>query len=148
MSDFIKVDDSQIKELQKRLARWVKVAPEEVKKVLTLGGEMVRREAQERHLNGPKMPRGVGDPMNATLGRRSSRLFQSIALRVMATKDGKFSAQVGTNVRGKDGRAYGREHELGLNGMPARPFLRPSLIKKRPKIFEMISKEFLKSYGK
>ena len=142
MSDFIKVDDSQIKELQKRLARWVKVAPEEVKKVLTLGGEMVRREAQERHLNGPKMPRGVGDPMNATLGRRSSRLFQSIALRVMATKDGKFSAQVGTNV------SYGRKHELGREGMPERPFLRPSLLKMRPRIFERIQEEFLKSYGK
>ena len=186
MSDFIKVDASKIEEFQKKLARWVKIAPKEVARVLTVGAEMVRREAQEHHLNGPKMPRGVGSEMNATLGRVSSRLFQSIAIKVLSDPNtGRFSAQVGTRV------PYGRLHEFGgkidvqsrgqlahavsgkfvsgkwaarkknrgafLNyrllgshtvNIPARPFLRPSLLTKRPKVFEMIGKEFMKSYGK
>ena len=142
MSDFIKVDDSQIKALQKKLERWVKVAPNEVKKVLLEGGWMVAKEAKTTHFRSYKMPRGVGGPSNAWLMNRTRRLSTSIMPRVTATANGQFSAQVGTNV------SYGRKHELGLEGMPERPFLRPSLLKMRPKIFERISKEFMKSYGK
>lgn len=49
---------------------------------------------------------------------------------------------VGTNV------GYARKHELGLEGLPERPFLRPSLEKKRPQVFEFIEKAMMKSYGK
>lgn len=142
MSDLAKVDAKDIDKLAKRLERWVKVAPEEVKKVLTLGARKVQTEAKTRHLSGPKMPRGLGDPDNATLAVRTGRLRSSIAIRVMALQSGKFSAQVGTNVK------YGRKHEMGLEGLPERPFLRPSLEKKRPEIFKMIEEAFLKSYGK
>lgn len=139
----VTVDAKQVDELRKKLERWVKVAPEEVAKVLRKGGEVVRTEVKAGHLSGPKMPRGVGDPMNATLAVRSGRLRGSIALRVMADKNsGKFSAMIGTNVK------YGRKHEFGLDGMPERPFLRPSLEKKRPEVFDMIREAFIKSYGK
>jgi HK97 gp10 family phage protein len=148
MSDPVKIDASQVDALRKKLERWVKIAPNEVKKVLGLGAEMVREEAQRHHLSGPRMPRGVGDMMNATLAKVSHRLHDSINYRVTALENGKFSAVVGTNVRSADGRAYGRDHELGLNGMPARPFLRPSLEKKRPAVFKMIEEAFIKSYGK
>lgn len=148
MSDPIKIDAKQVDELRKKLERWAKVAPEEVKKTLKRGAEMVRSEAKQFHLSGPKMPRGVGDATHATLAVRTGRLRSSIALRVMSLQNGKFSAQVGTNVRSKDGRPYGKIHEFGLQGMPERPFLRPSLEKKRPEVFELIAKEFMKSYGK
>jgi len=140
--DFVKVDDRAIKEFQQKVERWCRVAPEEVKKALKLGGEKVRAEVQFRHLNGPKMPRGVGDPNNATLAVRTGRLKGSIALRVMALESGKFSAQIGTNV------PYARKHEYGLEGMPERPFLRPSIEKKRPEVFDTIAKAFMESYGK
>ena len=142
MSDPIKIDAKQVDILRKKLERWAKVAPEEVKKTLRRGAEMVRSEAKQFHLSGPKMPRGVGDPTNATLAVRTGRLRSSIALRVTAMANGQFSAQVGTNV------GYGRKHEMGLEGLPERPFLRPSLEKKRPAVFDLIAKEFMKSYGK
>jgi len=142
--DFVKVDDRAIKEFQQKVERWCRVAPEEVKKALKLGGEKVRAEVQFRHLSGPRMPRGIGDPVNATLGTGSGdwRLKNSIALRVMALESGKFSAQIGTNV------PYARKHEYGLEGMPERPFLRPSIEKKRPEVFDTIAKAFMESYGK
>jgi len=144
----IKVDASQVDELRKKLERWAKVAPEEVKIALRIGGRLVENEAKDKHLRGPRMARGVGDPTNATLDRVSGRLYGSIATRVTALKTGQFSATVGTNVRSKKGIPYPRNHELGLAGMPARPFLRPSLEKKRPEVFEEIRKAFMKSYGK
>jgi HK97 gp10 family phage protein len=142
MSDFVKVDASQVEALAKKLERWAKVAPNEVKKVLTVGAMMVQEEAQRWHLSGPKMPRGVGDDTNATLAVRTGRLRSSIAYRVTALENGKFSAMVGTNV------PYGRKHEFGLEGLPARPFMRPSLEKKRPAVFKLIEEAFIKSYGK
>jgi HK97 gp10 family phage protein len=142
VSDPVKIDASQVEALVKKLERWAKVAPNEVKKVLTVGAMMVQEEAQRRHLSGPKMARGVGDYNNATLAVRTGRLRGSIAYRVTALENGKFSAMVGTNV------PYGRKHEFGLEGLPERPFMRPSLEKKRPAVFKMIEEAFMKSYGK
>lgn len=147
--EFIKVDDRGIKELQAKLERWARVAPEEVKNALRNGAEMVRAEAQFNHLNGPKMPRGItGGFANSTLGKVSGNLYSRMSIRVMANQQGKFSAEVGTNVRGKFGEPYPRYHEYGLHGMPERPFLRPSLEKKRPEVFDSIAKAFMASYGK
>lgn len=143
MSDVVKIDASQVEALAKKLERWAKVAPNEVKKVLILGGMMVQEEAQRKHFRLPKMPRGVGDPMNAWLGTKGAwRLRNSITYKVTALESGKFSAVVGTNV------PYGRKHEFGLQGMPERPFMRPSLEKKRPAVFKMIEEAFMKSHGK
>lgn len=143
MSDPIKIDASQVEALAKKLERWAKVAPNEVKKVLTIGAMMVQEEVQRKHFRLPKMPRGIGDPTNAWLGTKGAwRLRNSIAYRVSALENGKFTAMVGTTV------PYGRKHELGLEGMPERPFLRPSLEKKRPAVFKMIEEAMMKSYGK
>jgi HK97 gp10 family phage protein len=143
VSDPVKIDASQVEALVKKLERWAKVAPNEVKKVLGMGSEMVREEVQRHHLSGPRMPRGVGDPTNATLGTTGEwRLRNSINYRVTALENGKFSAVVGTNI------PYAKKHEFGLQGMPERPFMRPSLEKKRPAVFKMIEEAFMKSYGK
>lgn len=134
--------EDNLKELQDKIMRWSMVAPQEVKKVLQKGAEMVRREVQEKHFRLPKMPRGVGDPTDAWLGTSKAwRLRNSINYKV-AVKPGEFSAIIGTNV------PHGRKHELGLEGMPERPFLRPSLAKKRPEVFQMIREAYFKSYGK
>jgi len=138
----IQVDASQVEELRKKLARWAKVAPEEVKLALMRAGRLVENEAKDKHFRGYKMPRGEGHPTNAWLKVRTDRLRSSIATEVKAFSSGQFSARVGTTV------GYGRKHELGLEGMPERPFLRPSLEKKRPEVFEEIRKAFMKAYGK
>ncbi len=143
-------DEKGIEDLKNRLIRWSVVAPQDVKKVLQRGAEMVRREAQTKHFRLPKMPTGEGDPTNAWLGssepRHPWRLRRSIAIRV-TVKPGEISAQVGTSV------PYGRVHELGLPNergikMPARPFLKPSLAMKHNEVFEMIDKAWFNAYGK
>jgi phage gpG-like protein len=130
-----------IEAFRARLLRWSQIAPKEVETVLKQGAELVRREAQEKHLSGPKMPRGVGDEENATLAVQTGTLRRSISLRVHVA-EGKIQAEVGTKV------GYGRKHELGLEGMPERPFLAPSLKRKATEIFNMIRAAFFKSYGK
>jgi len=135
--------EEQLEALRKKMIRWTIVAPEEVKKALKTGAMMVQKEAQKEHFRKPKMPRGVGDPNNAWLGTASGdwRLRNSIVYRV-AARQGEFSAAVGTNMW------YARRHEFGTNGMPERPFLRPSLEKQRPNVFKHLEEKFFKSYGK
>lgn len=141
MADPIKVT-SNADVLVKKLERWAKVAPEAVKKTLSAAAMLVSGEVQLKHLSGPKMPRGVGNETTATLAVRTGRLRRSITQRVRVESSGKFSAMVGTNV------GYARKHELGLEGLPHRPFLRPSLEKKRPEVFKFIEEAMMKSYGK
>jgi len=144
----IEVDDAgSIEALRQKLLRWARKAPEEVRRVLRIGAMMVQREAQEHHLSGPKMAPGEsGGLMWSTLAVQTGRLRRSIAMRV-TVKPGEIEALVGTNV------PYGRIHELGLRNargikMPPRPFLKPSLIVMRPKIFDLIRKAAFESYGK
>lgn len=89
-----------------KLLRWSVNMPQAAKKALTEAAETVRREAQESHLSGPRMPRGVGHDTQATLAVRTGRLRRSIAIEVNV-KPGEVSATVGTNV------SYGRYHEEG-----------------------------------
>jgi phage gpG-like protein len=154
VSDFVKVDASQVEALTRKLERWAKVAPNEVKKALTIGAMMVQKEAQG-HFRLPKMPSGQGGGFHGSwLGTAAANqgkgikklkwwtLRDSINIRVMAMANGQFSATVGTKI------PYARKHEYGLEGMPERPFLRPSLEKKRPAVFKSIEEAFMRSYGK
>lgn len=181
---------SNAEELRKKFERWARVAPEEVKKVLTEGALKVQREVQKAHLSGPRMAWGVGSETNATLAPWTGRLRNSIHYRVSAEGTGKFSAMVGTNVK------YAKIHEFGgiiraknkpwlsfpsrrgithftaagklMKGgfagagrkvswgwvqvkqvkIPARPFLRPSLERKRPEVFHDFAERIMQSYGK
>lgn len=135
------VEAEGIDQMRARLLRWAADAPKEVKLVLSQGAELVRREAQEKHLSGPKMPRGVGDPNNATLAVQTGTLRRSISQRIKVAL-GDVQAEVGTGVN------YGRKHELGLGNMPERPFLRPSLERKHSEVFKLIREAFFKSYGR
>jgi len=135
----------QVEELKNRLMRWAQVAPKELEMVLRRAAELVITEVKTHHLSGPRMPRGMGYGsyawQNCTLGVVSGTLRRSINKKVTVTP-GKVSAMVGTNVK------YGRRHEFGEEGMPERPFLRPSLDKKHDEVFKYIREGFLKSYGK
>lgn len=134
--------DKELEDLKNKMMRWAAVAPEEVKKALKVGAEIVRREVQEKHFFKPKMPRGQGGTDYAWLATTGSwRLRNSIALSVTA-QTGDISAQVGTNI------PYAKQHEFGLGKMPERPFLRPSLRKKHQEVFNYLREAFLKSYGK
>ena len=134
-----------MEQLQGKIQRWMRVAPEELKKALLKGAKIATKEAQSKHLSGPKMPRGVGNPTRATLAVQSGRLRRSINERVTVTKD-RVTAQVGTNVK------YGRVHEEGLevrgHKMPERPFLRPSVEEKKPRIMEMILDAMMEAYNR
>jgi len=133
-----------MEQLQGKVQRWMRIAPQELKEVLLKGAKLVTKEAQSAHLSGPKMARGVGNPTRATLAVQTGRLRRSINERVTVTKD-RVVAQVGTNV------IYGKVHEKGLtvrgHKMPERPFLRPSVEEKKPRIMELILDGMMKAYN-
>ena len=130
-----------MEQLQGKIQRWMRIAPEQLKKALLKGARVVTKEVQSKHLSGPKMPRGMGDLTRATLAVQTGRLRRSITERVQVSRD-RVTAQVGTNV------PYGRKHEKGLEKMPERPFLRPSLEAKKSRVMEMILDGFMEAYKK
>ena len=141
-----------MEQMQDKIQRWMRIAPKELKEVLLKGAKLATKEAQSKHLSGPKMPRGVGGTTGATLAVQSGRLRRSINENVTVSKD-RVVAQIGTNVK------YGRIHEYGGTiknafgkgitvKMPERPFLRPSVKEKKPRIMELILDGFMEAYKK
>jgi len=130
-----------MEQLRDKIQRWMRVAPQALKEALLKGAKLVTKEAQSTHLSGPKMPRGLGDPTRATLAVQTGRLRRSINERVTVSKD-RVIAQVGTNV------LYGRKHEEGLEKMPERPFLRPSVEEKKPRVMELILDTMMGAYNR
>jgi len=132
-----------MEQLQDKVQRWMRIAPQQLKEALLKGAKLVTKEAQSKHLSGPKMPRGVGDLTNATLAVQSGRLRRSINENVEVSKN-RVIARVGSNV------IYAKVHEKGLtvrgHKMPERPFLRPSLEVKKPRVMEMILDSFMEAY--
>ncbi len=142
-------------EFQKKLKRFARKHPDILEVALKRGTEIVRTEAVRNHLSGPKMPRGKGSKTVATLARRSGDLAK-IQTRVKATKR-KQIAQIFSNMK------YARIHEKGgtiqhtnlfgkgisaIIKMPARPYLSPSLAKKRKDIVDIILKAMIRGYKK
>jgi len=134
-----------MEQLQDKIQRWMRIAPQALKEALLKGAKLVTKEAQSAHLSGPKMPRGLGNPTRATLAAPSGRLRRSINERVQVSKD-RVIARVGTNV------IYGKVHEKGLevrgHKMPERPFLRPSIEEKKQRIMEIIIDGFMEAYNR
>lgn len=127
--------------------------PQVVEKALNAGASLVVREAQMHHLNGPTS-RGsyaVGAGLasvtaDESLSRISSRLFRSIGKRVTVSNK-EITAEVGSNV------AYARIHEYGgLTGrghrtvMPARPYLRPSVVAQKLAVWNLIRERIMNAY--
>lgn len=151
-----------MEEIQAKITRWAIIMPEKLKQRLILACIEIVAEAQENHLSGPKMPRGVGSSTTGTLSVRSGRLRKSIHYRVTVSggisnlRKSKIVAEVGTNVK------YARIHEYGgaitnafgrgqhrMVFMPERSFLRPSIYKMQPRVVELLMKGAVEdSYGK
>lgn len=125
--------------VQKKLQRWAKDMPNEAKEALERAGYMVRRVVINEHLSGPKMPRGVGSLREATLQPRTGTLRRSI--RVRTRKAGsKVQVFIGTDVR------YALVHEQGGAHHPKRPFLAPSVNKKRSAVVDFLMRQMMESY--
>lgn len=136
-----------------KLQGMAKKMPAITEKSLNAGASLVVREAQMHHLNGPtsrgSFASAVGIsamPMGESLSRRTHRLFRSIAKRVSVSAS-QVSAEVGSNV------VYARIHEYGgltgrrhLVNMPARPYLRPSVITMKPAVYNLIRERIMDSY--
>jgi len=108
---------------------------------LKTAAEIVRGEAVQKHLSGPKMAKGKGNLKNATLARHSGDLAGSINTKVSVARS-RQSAQIGTNIK------YAHRHEFGTFGMPKRPFLTSSLEAKRQRILEVILDRLMEGYKK
>ena len=130
-----------MKQFEKKIKKWAKDEPKILENALKTAAEIVRGEAIQKHLSGPKMAKGKGSLKNATLARHSGDLAGSINTKVSVTKS-KQMAEVGTNIK------YAHRHEFGTFGMPKRPFLTSSLEAKRQRILEVILDRLMEGYKK
>ncbi len=143
-------------QFQKKLKRFGKQHPKILGVELKRATEKVRTEAVHKHLSGPRMARGQGSKKNATLARISGDLAGSVNTKVKVSKIRQV-AQIISNMK------YSRIHELGgkikhtnLFGkgikatitMPKRPYLSPSLQKKRKEIVDVLLKAMIRGYKK
>lgn len=86
------------------------------------GTGLIRQEIVEKHLSGPKMPRGIGDQENATLQPQTGYLRNSIRNDVQITNN----SVIGILFSDAE---YAIKHEKG-RGVPLRPFMRPSIARR------------------
>ena len=153
-----------MKQFEKKIKYWAKHEPSILEKALKTAAEIVRGEAIQKHLSGPKMAIGKGSLKNATLARHSGDLANSINTKVSVARN-RQSAQIGSNLK------YARIHEEGgvikpkkgkylkftVGGktiftesvtIPKRPFLSSSLEAKRQRILEVILDRLMEGYKK
>ena len=131
-----------MKTFEKKIKKWGKNNPKAIMRAFKRGTELVRGETVRKHLSGPKMAKGKGSLTSATLARRSGDLAGSINTKVFQSGT-KIAGKVGTPIK------YSRIHEKGGTSkrpMPKRPFLQPSLEKKRPEIVDIISRAIIEEY--
>ena len=129
-------------DFEKKLKRWEKQYPDDMVKAMGIASETVRTEVLTKHLTGRKMAKGVGSDSHATLGIVTGRLRASISEKIYKTTTG-IKAYVGTFI---SPTKYAKYHEYGTVYHPKRPFLAPSLQKKRKKIIEILQDAMKRSY--
>lgn len=133
---------NSMKEYEKKLKKWMKEFPDDMVVANRQAAEMVRTEVLTKHLTGKKMPRGIGSASHATLGIKSGNLRASISTWAFRTSGG-IKAYIGNMTWPLK---YAGFHEEGKGGMPARPFLKPSLKAKQKAIKEHLQKALKRSY--
>ena len=116
-----------LEQLKVKMERWTREMPRALLKALKKGGSIVVADIQANRLRGQ------------VLNVRTGTLIGSITSKQSATPRGAM-LQVGTNVW------YGRMWELG-EGVPERPFIRPSIKAKQPRVMQIILDEMMRSYG-
>jgi hypothetical protein len=131
--------EMSMEEFRDKLERWSTKFPEAAQKYLKRSAEVVREETVIKHLSGPRMPRGATSLKNATLGRVSGDLANSITTSVKR-RGGGYIAEIG-NLRMPLKYAYQWEKQRG------RPFLLPSIEAKRGDIIKMLTKAIKESYN-
>jgi len=129
-------------EYEKKLKKWMKELPDDMVVANRQAAEIVRKEVLTKHLNGRKMPKGVGSESNATLGIKSGDLRASISTWAFRTTSG-IKAYVGNLTWPLK---YAKYHEYGSSIHPKRPFLRPSLKAKKKDIIDHLVKAIKRSY--
>lgn len=129
-------------DFEKKLKRWEKDYPKDMEKAMGIAGEEVVTETVSKHLNGPKMAKGIGNDRHATLQPRSGDLKKSIIQKVYRTSSG-IVALVGNFL---NPLRYAKYHEYGSSIHPKRPFLKPSLHAKRRKIVSILKEAMMRSY--
>lgn len=149
-------------QFKRKLERFARNQPRIVHNAIKAGAEMVRTEAVTQHLSGPKMGRGVGSKKNATLQPDTGGLRTSVNTRVKRS-GGRIQGVIGTNkkyaaihehggtIRAKSApylhfKAGGQWVKTKEVTIPARPFLRPSLEKKRKKVLNLILRKLMEGY--
>lgn len=129
-----------------KMKDWMRKGPRAA--MLALRKEMMQvvGYAQEMHLSGPKMARGMGHPTLATLAAPTGRLRGSVTIDPPHMSHGSILTGIGSNV------PYGRVHELGLVvlgvKMPERPWARPSIEARRKFIVKALLKAYMRAHRK
>ena len=133
-------------QLQDKMSKWLAKGTRAAKTALRREMMSVVAYAQDMHLSGPKMTRGVGHPTLATLAAPHNRLRGSVDYEKPHMSHGSIITGIGTVV------PYGRAHEFGLMSggvkMPERPWARPSIEARRKFIVSALLKAYMKSYRK
>ena len=136
-----------LEQLKRKIERWGGVKG---RLALMRGMEMVGEEviayARRTHLHGPRMPQGVSG------GLYGSTLDSKTGMRHRITKKSKIigtdiTVSIGTNLTNA-GVSYPRLHEYGIGKMPERPWLRPSVYKKRKRLMSEIKRQWVAAYGR
>lgn len=132
-------------QFKKKMEAWGPRGQVVIRRSMEETAERVLAYAKSKHLH-KKMPRGVtGGFSGSTLGSKTGmrqRLTKKTTVRGTET-----TVKVGTNLTNR-GYSYPRAHEYGLDKMPERPWLRPSVKKKQPLLLRNIKKAFVEAYNR
>jgi len=158
--------EMNMKEFNEKVERWATQFPAAAVRAIGAAAMIVEKEVMDKHLSGPKMPRGVGSKTRGTLQPGSgSELLNSITSGVL--KQG--SKIIGRVSNDKHRLPYARIHEYGgiirpKKGkflkftigdrtifakqvkIPERSYMRSSLKAKRKTIISILTKAMKRSY--
>lgn len=160
---------NSVEAYKKKIDRYMSKSPAIMKKGLTKGANIVRKEVITKHLGQGTTSTVTGrNAMNAKLRSDTGLLRSSIGVRVQASRR-KSLARVGSGVGGGRPVKYAPIHEYGgtiqargsgylkfkINGqwyqkksvhIPARPYLKPSLETKQQEALKVILQTLINEY--
>lgn len=147
--------------LQRKMDRWARRQERDARAALKRSGEVVKKQAQEKHLSGPKMPVGQSDTKDPRIDSKGP-LRNSLRVKVTA-KSGKVNAEVQARhglarIHHDGGTEYargGKKFVFEIQGrtvvtdrvkMPKRPFLAAALTAKQKDVTQILSEAMIKGY--
>lgn len=130
---------------QRKVQSWHRKFPSAVHMAIDKTLVEMVGHAQEKHLSGPKMPRGMGSRDHATLQPRTGALRNYMAKRSQSRAD-RIHGWLINNLKYAAVHEYGRETRPGVK-MPERSFARATVDQKKDDLRENIKKAVLRAYG-